>query len=105
MIIVIRNSLRPGVPEWIKAVSSGDDNDGVTADNGRTTDWKIASCKHHALPRELVLLSILTDSNYPSVGHSTAYSLDLFELNFELETSRLKYPSLLGLFVLTCSVC
>ena len=71
MIIVIRNSLGPRVPEWIKAVSSGDDDDGVAADDGGP-----ASCpglvQDHALPRELVLHRLLSSPNYPAVGQTTA---------------------------------
>ena len=58
-------------------MSSGDDNDGITADDGRTTDKKIVTSKYHALPRELVLHSGLT-SNYPAVGHSTAWHVMMF---------------------------
>ena len=55
-------------------MSSGDNDDGVTADDGRPTAGPSVVTEHDgALPGELVLCGVLT-SNYPGVGHTTVYN-------------------------------
>ena len=76
MIIVIRNSLGPRVPEWIKAVSSGDDDDGVAADDGGPTAVEgVVTVEYQALPGELILCGVLT-SHYPGGRHTTVYNMN-----------------------------
>ena len=53
-------------------MSSTDNDDGVTADDGRPTAVpSVVTVEEGALPGELVLCGVLT-SNYPGVGHTTA---------------------------------
>ena len=65
------------IPE-LETVGSADDDDGVTADEGRSTAVPgVVALEYRALPGELILCSVLT-SNYPGVGHSTTWHVVKF---------------------------